>query len=1137
MAFPVVSLLDSFKRAEEKPLKNGEPAKWLLLETVLEAGSSAANEIGEVFEESYRAEAAFATKRANAYWKVTEFSNPNVVATVHVLVGNERFYYLYGSVAEIGAGKFNGYRVLFKGETTAGKYEVAVQKFKESGAFETLASKKEVTLAVGDLIGLSVEGGKVKAWHKSGAGAWETIAEAADATYNKGFVGIGMGGNIGRLQNFEAGSGSSHKEVEKFTASLTPKVPTFTKSFSITKTLKAILFTALGQMGDVLGVDQLGAFQLAGTVDDRTARLGANVVHTLVASLSSSGFLVKRQRFEAALAFAINLPRTAETTEFPAVTLLDSFGRSEIPLNNGGKWTLAPSGIATAGHIGNVEGTYTSADAAASGFDGAYWNVQRFRAPVGVAGALGSAGAADAGGLFACLNTAEGGSGYMVTFRVSGLVKVKPSYTLARFDKGVETVLKIQKEESAFRTGLSVVNGNIGVWRKESAKGPWILLFSVKDSTYTTGFAGVVAQGAGVGSVSNFEAGTTTTLRLIAELFGRVGDETPTVGTLRSKTIRALTAAFEFAGKLAHNTAKKLAAEVTFSGTLRRNIAYVLAGSLSFLGSIVPKIPIIVHVLEAALEFAGALPRKTTHGLQAALESAGVLQRSIMHRLEGSFDFIGTVKGKAVHGFEAAFSFAGSLPRNISRNVSSTLGMEGILGADISHALAGALASAGSIASRTTSHALTAALNLAGSLQAQAIKNFEAALSFAGSLQRDITHGLNAALESIGSLTRSTIHHLSAAFDFMGSVGRDISRTVSATLGLEGERGADISHAIAGTLDLAGSLISGLIKSFQAALDFATTLPRNITHQLGAMLMPFGFIKFPDKFVERFEATLDFIGALPKRPIIAKTIEATLDFVGSLATATTTRFTATLDFTGSLPHNVVYTLRAALSSLGLLGRKTTRQLPAELSSEGFLERGVTRALAASLEFAGSLARSIVRGLRGALAPSGRLQRAISHGLSGELSFFGTFARTIVERFQAVLDLSGQVSLKAILRLRAKLSFKERISFRRLIHFFAGPDKLISKIPMPSLTLVAFQRQAVVPDELVRQEPPASITELASGTFEEELPLPPYARVHGDEGLEERDQPASVKTDLPDHTLTLIEEPNELLLEERDLAED
>jgi hypothetical protein len=90
--------------------------------------------------------------------------------------------------------------------------------------------------------------------------------------------------------------------------------------------------------------------------------------------------------------------------------------------------------------------------------------------------------------------------------------------------------------------------------------------------------------------------------------------------------------------------------------------------------------------------------------------------------------------------------------------------------------------------------------------------------------------------------------------------------------------------------------------------------------------------------------------------------------------------------------------------------------------------------------------------------------------------------------------------------------------------------------MPSLTLVAFERQGVVPDELVRKEPPATITELSPGHFEDELPLPPYARVHGDAGLEERDRPASIKTNLSDHTLTLIEEPNELLLEERDLAE-
>ena len=175
MAFPKVSPLDTFKRATETPLGQKEPWKtdWALLETTLEAGSSEANEIGAVSSvEAYAASASFASKRANAYWKEVEFSNPNVVAKPTVLAGNERFYYLYASVSKVGAKKFNGYRLLVKGEVTAGKYEFALQKFKESGAFEALVSKAAVLITVGDLIGLEVEGGKVKAWHKEGAGAW-----------------------------------------------------------------------------------------------------------------------------------------------------------------------------------------------------------------------------------------------------------------------------------------------------------------------------------------------------------------------------------------------------------------------------------------------------------------------------------------------------------------------------------------------------------------------------------------------------------------------------------------------------------------------------------------------------------------------------------------------------------------------------------------------------------------------------------------------------------------------------------------------------------------------------------------------------------------------------------------------------
>ena len=80
-------------------------------------------------------------------------------------------------------------------------------------------------------------------------------------------------------------------------------------------------------------------------------------------------------------------------------------------------------------------------------------------------------------------------------------------------------------------------------------------------------------------------------------------------------------------------------------------------------------------------------------------------------------------------------------------------------------------------------------------------------------------------------------------------------------------------------------------------------------------------------------------------------------------------------------------------------------------------------------------------------------------------------------------------------------------------------------------------EAELRDELVRQEPPATLTQSPSHTYEAELPLPPHAHLHGDEGLEERDLPASVEADLKDNTVTLVEQPNELILDERDLAHD
>jgi hypothetical protein len=302
--------------------------------------------------------------------------------------------------------------------------------------------------------------------------------------------------------------------------------------------------------------------------------------------------------------------------------------------------------------------------------------------------------------------------------------------------------------------------------------------------------------------------------------------------------------------------------------------------------------------------------------------------------------------------------------------------------------------------------------------------------------------------------------------------------------------------------------------------------------------VPTGFIKFANNFLVRIEASLVFVGTLPKRFELVKRFVAELDLAGSLQRYMSLTQTSTIGFVGALRRSLSHRLTATLSFAGNLRRLATRALAASVGLSGSLTRSIILKLQAALRPAGGLQQGITRRLSAALSVSGKTSVKIYHALVASITLSGGFFKeAVVQRLTASLAFAGRVSRTTAHRFQAALNFRIHIPFRRLVHFFTGPDRLISKIPTPTLTLVAFQRQAVVPDELVRQEPSAIITELSPGTFEDDLPLPPYARVHGEAGLEERTLPPSVESELPDHRLTLVETANELILEERDLAED
>jgi len=207
--FPTVELLDNFNRSEN-PLNNG--GKWKgLFEAQTEAYADGAHARwnssgnGQVVNE-----------QSASYWTPTSFeSEPGAAATpgsennrpvclficlqnpATELSGYQLVAEIEGGSSKIGYFRINKY---VKGTRT---------QLKESGSF---SFTPEV-----DKIGLSVAEGKVLAWLKKGAGAWEVKAEGTDSTYTKGFIGLGGCGTSGSnwLDDFEGGEHVGPPTVNK----------------------------------------------------------------------------------------------------------------------------------------------------------------------------------------------------------------------------------------------------------------------------------------------------------------------------------------------------------------------------------------------------------------------------------------------------------------------------------------------------------------------------------------------------------------------------------------------------------------------------------------------------------------------------------------------------------------------------------------------------------------------------------------------------------------------------------------------------------------------------------------------------------------------------------------------------------
>lgn len=211
MAFPTVTVLDSFKR-EETPLEKGNgtiPGAW---ETFFIASGGVGHCVSNTDWENHASEDI-----EGAYWSVSTFSAPTGVAiTRDRRMEDGGTWFVMACITAPTTTEISGYRLTALrtgGSGSTAKFTVKLERC-DKHIFTVLHTMTEEVIKEGDRMGLAVQAGKVEYYRKVGGGAWEERASGNDATYSSGYSAFGViNAGDGNTTNFEAGPEESGTPV------------------------------------------------------------------------------------------------------------------------------------------------------------------------------------------------------------------------------------------------------------------------------------------------------------------------------------------------------------------------------------------------------------------------------------------------------------------------------------------------------------------------------------------------------------------------------------------------------------------------------------------------------------------------------------------------------------------------------------------------------------------------------------------------------------------------------------------------------------------------------------------------------------------------------------------------------------
>lgn len=190
MPAPALGLLDQFNRANEIPLSGG--GNWRRIQN----GLGALNLVSNVV--------AGTTGTTNAMAWIGNGPIPGDAESYYTIAtlpasGDALNCYLRLAQLDVTQNIATGYTAYWVATTG----DVGIRRV-FNNTFALLASGVTVAPAVGNRFGFTVSGSTFTLWIDTGSG-WTSVLTATDATYTRGYVGVGMRGTNARIDDFGGG--------------------------------------------------------------------------------------------------------------------------------------------------------------------------------------------------------------------------------------------------------------------------------------------------------------------------------------------------------------------------------------------------------------------------------------------------------------------------------------------------------------------------------------------------------------------------------------------------------------------------------------------------------------------------------------------------------------------------------------------------------------------------------------------------------------------------------------------------------------------------------------------------------------------------------------------------------------------